>query len=229
MPTLAHIPFFKDAGDLEFARFERFCSWRRFEAGETVFDYEDDSSEVYFIQSGDLRVLIRTAAGREIILADFKAGQFFGELAAIDGAKRTANVTAMTRSELCAMPAETFREILFLSPACCEAVLRLLTRRVRDLDQRLAEHTVLDVRHRLYSELLRLSAPRAGHPVERVVSPPPYHHVVAARIGCRREQVTRELSTLAAEGLIEKNRGGLVLLKPKLLESRIVAALNTAD
>ena len=229
MQTLAQIPFFKDAGELDFARFDRCCAWRRYDEGEIVIDYEDESTEVYFIVSGDVRILIRTAAGKEIILADIKAGQFFGELAAIDGLKRSANVTALTRAELCSMPAATFRDILFQSPICCDKVLRLLAKRVRELDGRLAEHTVLDLRHRLYAELLRLSAPRAGHPGERIVSPPPYHHVFAARIGCRREQVTREFTTMAGEGLVEKTRGGIILLKPGVFEARIAEAMRSGD
>jgi len=58
------IPFFKDVSDLDFEKFERRCLWRRFEEGETVVDYEDESSDVYFIIAGDVRVLIRTPAGK---------------------------------------------------------------------------------------------------------------------------------------------------------------------
>jgi CRP-like cAMP-binding protein len=226
MQTLAQIPFFKDADDLEFARFDRRCTWKRYDEGEVIIDFEDESSDVYFIISGEVRILIRTASGKEIILAETKAGNFFGELSAIDGAKRSANVTALTRAELCIVNAATFRDILFTSRTCCDKVLRLLASRVRELDTRLAEHTIFDLKHRLYSELLRLSHPRTGHPGERIVTPPPYHHVVAARIGCRREQVTRELSAMSQEGLLEKNRGGLVLLKPQTLEARIAQAMR---
>ena len=229
MQTLAQIPFFKDANDLDFTKFDRRCNWKRFEEGEVIIDYEDDSSDVYFIITGEVRVLIRTASGKEIILAETKAGQYFGELAGIDGAKRTANVTALTRAELCIVPSTVFREILFTSRSCCDKVLRLLTSRVRELDARLAEHSIFDLKHRLYSELLRLSAPRGGHAEERIVSPPPFHHVLAARIGCRREQITRELSTLAGEGLIEKSRGGLILLKPQTLRARIMHAMQNED
>ena len=85
---------------------------------------------------------------------------------------------------------------------------------------------MLDLRHRLYSELLRLSIVRGGVTAERIVTPPPYHHVLAARIGCRREQVTREFTAMAAEGLIERTRGALVLLRPDLLQARVAAALR---
>ena len=229
MQSLTQIPFFKDVSDLDLAPFDRRCAWKKFEEGEVVVDFEDYSSDVYFIIAGELRILIRTAAGKEIILADARAGQFIGELSAIDGDRRSANVSALTRAELCIMPAAAFREILFASRQACDKVLRLLSRRVRDLDTRLAEHTILDLRHRLYAELLRMSQARTGHAGERIVSPPPFHHVLAARIGCRREQVTREISALTAEGLMDETRGGLVILRPHVLEERIAQALRDED
>jgi CRP-like cAMP-binding protein len=226
MQSLARVPFFRDVTGIDLDRLGRRCSWKRYDEGEVVVDYEDLSSDVYFILSGEVRVLIRTAAGKEIILGEMRTGQFFGELAAIDGVKRSANVTALNRTELCIMPATVFMESVLTSPIACERVLRLLTGRVRELNSRLAEHSIFDLRHRLYSELLRLSQPRAGHVGERVVSPPPFHHVLAARIGCRREQVTRELSTLTNEKLVEKNRGALVILKPTVLEQRLSEAMR---
>ena len=229
MQTLAEIAFFRDGADTEFERFDRRCAWKRYEDGEVIVDYEDASTDVYFIISGEVRVLIRTAAGKEIILGELRNGQFFGELAAIDSVKRSANVTALTRADLCIMPATVFREIVFASSVVCEKVLRLLAGRVRELNARLAEHSIFDLKHRLYSELLRLSQPRSGHPGQRVVTPPPFHHVIAARIGCRREQVTRELSMLSAEMLVEKTRGALILHKPEVMEMRLQAAMREED
>ena len=226
MQTLSRIPFFKDSTDIDLGKFDRRCTWKKFDDGEVVVDYEDESSDVYFIISGEVRILIRTAAGKEVILAEMKAGQFFGELSAIDNVPRSANVTALTRSELCIMPPAVFLDIIYSSRAACEKVLRLLTARVREGNARLTEHSVYDLKHRLYAELLRLSAPRPGHEGQRAVSPPPFHHVLAARIGCRREQVTRELSSLTSEGLMEKTRGALVLKKPKVLQERLAEAMR---
>lgn len=124
------------------------------------------------------------------------------------------------------MAAPVFQEIVFSAPTVAGRVFRLLTGRVRELDARLMEQTVLDLRHRLYSELLRLSVPRQGSETERVVTPPPFHHVLAARIGCRREQVTREFTAMDGEGLIERKRGALVLKRPDLLHARVQAALR---
>ena len=225
MARLDQVVFLKDAG-IDLSSFETRCRWRRFDTDEILVDFDDVSTDVYFLTSGDVRILIRTQAGKEVILGEMRGGQMFGELAAIDGVSRSANVTALTRGEVCAMPASVFREIVFVAPAIADRLLRLLTKRVRELNARLMEHSVLDLRHRLYSELLRLSVPRAAAGNERVVTPPPYHHVLAARIGCRREQVTREFTTMTQEALIERTRGALVLKRPDVFERRIAEAMR---
>ncbi len=226
MQNLQRIPFFKDVTDIDVERFERACIWKRVDPGEVIVDFEDQSTDVYFIVSGEVRVLIRTINGKEVILGELRAGDFFGELSAIDSTPRSANVTALTRCDMCAVPAHVFREMMFSSPTIAEKIMRLLVSRIRELNTRLTEHALLDLKHRLYSELLRLSTPRAGHAGERVVTPPPYHHVLAARIGCRREQVTRELSALATEGILERTRGAFVIRRPHVLEERIAEALR---
>ena len=228
MARLDQIAFLKDAG-IDLAPFETRCRWRRFDTDEILVDFDDVSTDVYLILAGDVRILIRTQSGKEVILGEMRGGQMFGELAAIDGVSRSANVTALTRGEVCVMAASVFREIVFAAPAIADRLLRLLTKRVRELNARLMEHSVLDLRHRLYSELLRLSVPRAGAGGagnERVVTPPPYLHVLAARIGCRREQVTREFTTMSQEGLVERTRGALVLKRPDVFEKRIAEAMR---
>ena len=109
MTTSVARPFFKDAG-IDLTPFETRSHWRRFEQDEILVDFDDVSSDVYFLVSGEVRILIRTQAGKEVILGEMRGGQFFGEMAAIDGIKRSANVTALTRGEVCIVPATVFRE-----------------------------------------------------------------------------------------------------------------------
>lgn len=222
---LATIPFFKEPG-IELSAYETRCHWRRFDENEVLVDYDDISTDVYFLVSGEVRILNRSQSGKEVILGEMRGGAFFGELAALDGIGRSANVTALTRGEVCVVPAPTFRQMIFASEPIADRLFRLLAKRVRELNTRLMEHALLDLRHRLYAELLRLSVPRAGGDGERVVTPPPYHHVLAARIGCRREQVTREFTVMAADGLIDRTRGALVIRRPDLLEARVAEALR---
>jgi CRP-like cAMP-binding protein len=224
MARLAAVQLFKGL-DIDLAPFEARSSWRRFDPEEILVDFDDPSTDVYFLLSGDVRVLMRTAAGKEVILDEMKSGELFGELAALDGIKRSANVSALTRGEACVMPALVFREILYANAEVAQRMFCVMASRIRDLNERFMEQTVLDLRHRLYSELLRLSMPR-GATEERVVTPPPFHHILAARIGCRREQVTREFTMMAHEGLIERTRGALVLKQPAVLKERVAEALR---
>jgi CRP-like cAMP-binding protein len=223
--SLERIPFFKDA-DIDLKALETRGRWKKYTEGEILIDFEDETSDVYFIASGDVQILVRTQSGKEIIFCDMHHGQFLGELAAIDGEKRSANVTALTHCDIFIVPAKVFMEVVTHSPTLSHRLLKLLTRRVRDLNWQLVKSTVLDVRHRLYDELIRLSVPRKGSTEQRVVSPPPYHHILASRIGCRREQITRELGDMKKENLLEKTRGSYVLLNPHVLEERINKAFR---
>ena len=226
MARLAGIKLFKGL-DIDLERFESRANWRRFDPEEVLVDFDEPSTDVYFLLSGEVRVLMRTASGKEVILYEMKPGDLFGELAALDGVPRSANVTALTRGEACVMPASVFKELLFSHQSVAERLFCLMASRIRELNARFMEQTVLDLRHRLYSELLRLSSPRQDRSGERVITPPPFHHIVAARIGCRREQITREFTMLTQEGLIERTRGALILRQPDVLKARVAEALQT--
>jgi DNA-binding MarR family transcriptional regulator len=83
---------------------------------------------------------------------------------------------------------------------------------------------MLDARHRIYAELLRLSRPEPGKAAQAVVSPPPVHADLAARVSIRRESVARELKALERAGLVEKRRGALVLTDTARLRQMIAEA-----
>ncbi|MBZ6077964.1 Crp/Fnr family transcriptional regulator [Microvirga puerhi] len=225
MLRLSSVQLFKDLG-LDLAPYESRAHWHRFDPEEILVDFDDLSTDVYFLLAGEVRVLMRTASGKEVILDEMKSGELFGELAALDGIKRSANVTALTKGEACVMPAPVFRELVFSNTKIAERLFCLMASRIRELNARFVEQTVLDLRHRLYSELLRLSIPRSDHQGERVITPPPFHHIMAARIGCRREQVTREFTMMSHEGLIERTRGALILRQPEVLKARVAEALR---
>ncbi|CAM5771767.1 cyclic nucleotide-binding protein [Labrys miyagiensis] len=171
--TLSQIPLFQALGEATIKAFDGRVRWAKFEENELVVDYDDNSNDVYFLISGKVRVLYRTITGKEVILAELGGGQFFGELSAIDGVGRSANVTALNRSQMCIISGPIFMELITTNPPVCKQILTLLASRVRALNTKLAEHSFLQTKHRLYAELIRLSQPRAGHAGQRVLSPLP--------------------------------------------------------
>lgn len=225
-PSLAELAFFRGADPAVLAKLGAAARWRTVEPGQVVVDEDEPSTDIFFVAAGAVRVQLRAASGREVLLNEFGPGEFFGELAAIDGASRAANVTAVTRSRLCIIPAQAFLDFIFATPAACHALLRTLAAKLRLQTERTLEREALPVRLRLFSELLRLSRPRAGVPTERVVSPPPPHHELAARIGARREVVSRELSEMTREGWLARDRRAIRILRVAEMQRLVAAELR---
>lgn len=226
MDKISNIPLFATLDDKAAKDLAARASWTNYEANELIIDYGESSSEVRFVISGKVRILLRTPTGKEVILDEIGPGEYFGEMAAVDGSSRSANVTALEPSRVCIISANTFLGLMRSNGDIALKIARLLSARVRMLNHRLGEHTFLTTRQRLCAELIRQSRPRASSPIERVVSPPPLQKDLADRIGTQREVVTRELSALKKLGLVDSTRGGLVLLKPDGLNSIISDALG---
>lgn len=190
------------------------CSFVEHEPDAVIVDHQDPSTDVRFVLAGDVRVVMRVAEGREYILNDAGPGDFFGELSAIDGGGRSASVVAVTRAQTCSMPARVFREAIDADPAMRWAILERLALLVRRLSEKVTEYSFLQAKHRIYSELLRMSVPRHGSDGksdERVVSPPPVQRELADRIASRREVVSRVLSELERAGTVTRTRGALII------------------
>jgi CRP/FNR family cyclic AMP-dependent transcriptional regulator len=225
--SLVRLPFFHGADPAIMARAAPLARWISVEANRLVVDFGDDDNDVFLVVNGALRVLIRTPLGQEMILCDVGPGDVFGEVAAIDGTDRSASVVALRETRLCRLPAAAFLDIALHAPEVGTRLLRTLTMRLRREDERLFELTALPVRERLAAELLRLSRPRSDG--SRVISPPPPQHVIAARIGARRETVSLSLRSLSERNLVEVSARAIGLPRPDDLRAWIDARLNATQ
>jgi CRP/FNR family transcriptional regulator, cyclic AMP receptor protein len=222
--TLARIGLFRSLDAATIDELDTQCTWCRAERNHWIIDYQDTSNDVFFVVSGTLQVKIQSVSGREVLLREINAGEYFGEIAAIDNKPRSSGIVAVTDVIYARMPAPVFRKAVHAYPDVCDQLLELLAGYVRTMSNRVNEFTTLDARHRIYAELLRLSRPEAGKPKQAVVSPPPVHSDLAARVSIRRESVTRELKALERAGLIAKRRGALVLNDTERLRRMIEEA-----
>jgi flavin reductase (DIM6/NTAB) family NADH-FMN oxidoreductase RutF len=100
---------------------------RTFEAGELVVREGDPGDELYVILEGEAR-----AERKGNTLATFEAGEFFGEIAVIDGRARSADVVAAGRLRTLAIPREVIRAALEREPRAGWAMLEMLASRLRD-------------------------------------------------------------------------------------------------
>lgn len=218
--SLTALPFFDGLPPEVAQRYAARAQWLNAEPDQLLLDFDDPSDDVFFVHTGTVRVALRTAGGRELILDDIHAGHFFGEMAAVDGAPRSASVVALHRSLICRMSGPAFMALLAEVPALGRRLMQVLVHRVREINGRMLELTTLDIRHRLYAELLRAAGPaQAGG--ARLISPPPVQQIIANRIGARREAVSREVARLLRAGVLARGRGALIIRQPAMLEQAL--------
>lgn len=190
------------------------CVWRRVSGGDWVVDEQSEGRDVHFVVSGHVHI-VAGSSDRTTILGDLRDGQHIGEVAAIDGNPGKVGLRAVADSIVARMSPAVFLEAVHDYPSVCDGLLATLAHSVRFLAKRADEHTHLSASERLSAELLRLSRTSAAGRL--VVSPPPTHAELAARIGTNREAVTRSLKALELEGAIARTRSAIVIFDPDAL------------
>ena len=221
--TLAKIDLFRSLSPEEIRILNSRCIWRRAKPKEWILEYRDDGKEVFFLTSGSVRVMIQSVGGRETILRDIYAGDFFGEVAAIDGQTRSDGILALTEATIARMRPSTFVETITGNPGLIKELLIRMAAQTRTLANRIREFNAMGIRERLLTTLLRLSQPQDG--MHALLSPAPSHGHLAGLVGTRRDSISKELRLMRKAGLIEARRGALFL--PDV--QRIMREINPSD
>ncbi len=203
----------------------RQCRWRRFPAGQRVISREAPDQDVYLIVSGRVRVTSYSAAGRQVTFRDIPAGDWFGDFAAIDGLSRSADVVALDDALVASMGPAVFRDLLHEQPVVRDRMLRRLVTSVRELTERVFDLSTLGVQNRVHAEVLRLARQAGVKANVARIDPAPKHSEIASQVSTYREQVTRELSAMAKQGLVERAGRALVIPDVARLE-KIVAEVR---
>lgn len=179
--------------------------------GEIVISHLDQDRDVFFVLEGRVRATLYSKGGREVDYRDIGPGDLFGEMAAIDGAPRSATVEALEPARLGRLPEAAFRALVASHPQLSWVLLQHLSAQVRRLTERVFEFSTLLVRDRLIRELLRLAQAAGVQDGRAEIRPAPTHFELASRISAHREAVSREMSALAKAGLLEKRGGALIV------------------
>lgn len=199
----------------------------RVRKGQVMLAVGLPATDVYLVVEGCLTVSLVSAQGRETVLRSIGPGEIFGELAAIDGEPRSADVVAAQNSSLLVIPGATFIALIERQPVLSLWLARYLAHQVRYLTNRIYELSTMAVGTRLQAELLRLAESpdaKGGASIVRV----PTQSELAARIGTNRETVTRELSLLVRERLVIKEGRRIVIPSVSKLAERIKRYSQTA-
>jgi CRP/FNR family transcriptional regulator, cyclic AMP receptor protein len=194
-----------------FDAISRNCAWRTCIAGQRLIAREDADCDVHFIVSGSVRVTTYSSNGRETSFRELTQGTCFGELGALDGRPRSADVVALAPGLIASMSPAAFRDLLREEWIVNERVLVRLADLARGLVERVLELSTLTVQQRLCTELLRLARAGGGAAGSARIEPIPRHTALAHRVSTYREQITRELSSLTRAGVVARDGTALVV------------------
>jgi CRP/FNR family transcriptional regulator, cyclic AMP receptor protein len=209
--AIARVPLFAKLEERVLAAVASRCRVRSFEPGQHLLHHEDRSDDIFFMVSGRARVVLHSPSGRDVSFRDLVEGEVFGELAALDGGRRSASVVAVAPTQVAIMSRAAFLGLVRAHPPVAESLLRHLVGLIRRYSQRVYELSTLGVEERIRSELLRLAWEHGGDARSAVIRPAPTLAELASLVGTTREAVSREVASLARGGIVERRGRDLAI------------------
>jgi CRP/FNR family transcriptional regulator, cyclic AMP receptor protein len=184
---------------------------------DNVYTYGDNDELVYFIESGQVKLLMLSPEGRECLLAIHTAGDIFGELCLSGLGARLETATAMEETILKQIPCPEFlarlgRDALF------EGFSQYLVVRIADQQQVIANLMRVDSEQRLGKMLLQLARtlgkkdPRSIR-IELMIS----HEELSDMVGATGPRISVFMERFRNLGLIETNEDHFLIIKEQKL------------
>jgi CRP/FNR family transcriptional regulator, cyclic AMP receptor protein len=220
---LKSVPLFADLDEAELERFSHVAVPRAYPAGTRVFHEGDSSDACYIVRDGSFRITREHSDGRAITLATLGPGEIFGELAMLDGDKRSASAEALSDGEVLALPAGDVRSLLARHPEIALKLVAGLVRRLRAANVRLSRQSFQTVPSRvagILAQLSREAQDEDGGPGEEVTIRMNQTDL-AQLAGTSRESVSRFLAELERAGVVRSGRGRVTVLDPPKLRNYI--------
>jgi CRP/FNR family cyclic AMP-dependent transcriptional regulator len=202
LDSLRQVPLFSRVGEGDLENIAALLIERRYPKNSIIVEEGLTGDYMYIIRTGRVKVTKASDDGREKIMDFLEAGAFFGEMALLDHAPRSASVRTLEPSVLAALSRRDFMSLLRQSPDLALSLIQELTRRLRDTDDQATSVSFQRVEDRAKGLFARIARPDGGG--DRRVTPPLTHQQIADMIGTSRETVTRAVKDLKESGWLEQ-------------------------
>jgi CRP/FNR family transcriptional regulator len=218
---LGRVPLFSELSAEELDRVAQVAIPRSYPPDTRVFHEGDPGDACYIVSSGSARVIRQHSDGRVITLATLGPGAIFGELAMLDGERRSASVEAAEATELLALPATDMRTLIREHAEMAEKLIVALTRRLREANERIARQSFQTVPSRVAGVLTQLIAEESAAEGRHGITIRMTQADLAQLAGTSRESVSRFLATLERAGVVQVGRGRVTVVEPRRLRAYI--------
>lgn len=213
-------PFFSVLSEAEIQHLLKHAHTLRVKAGHTIFRREGPGDGLYGVLAGRVAFTVGSAEGKELILNILGRGEFFGEIALLDGRGRTAAAVARDDCELFFIGRAEFLSFVALRPEMMLHIIVMLCGRLRHATDYIENSAFLLLAPRLARQMIDLLN---GQSKDEVATLRISQAELAGMLGASRERVSRQLAAWSNLGVIKQARGRMVVSDRHFLE-RIAGA-----
>lgn len=215
------IPFLSCLNEEEIIILRHLIVERQFARDQVILREEDTPNYLYFIYAGKVKVVQSNADGKEKVIAVHQQGDFFGEMAVLDGRTEPATVVAVEHTRIGLLSREVFHKHFMCNNKILREIILLLCARLRDAWSMARVMSFADAEHRVRA-VLKYMGERFGVPDPQgtVIRFRLTHGAIAAFASLSRETVTRIVKRLEKEGELDARPHRDILLKPAFYEGK---------
>lgn len=215
---LKFVPLFEEFDESELAAVAPLFAERKYRKGAILFHDGEPGHELFVIKCGLVKIY-KVADDKELTLALFRDGDFFGEMALIQPElSRSATAETIEPTTAYVLNREAFRQFLVDSPKLCLKLLEVTAQRLRMANEQIEDLTFLDVRSRIIKNIRRLSVDY-GKPIPGglLIDLRLTHQQIANMAGTVRESVTKVLQELQDNKIISIDQRRIIINDPERL------------
>jgi CRP/FNR family cyclic AMP-dependent transcriptional regulator len=213
------VPLFKSFQPEDSRRIADLLKDHYLKKGDVLFRKGDEGKALYMIIQGKIKISVTSRLGNEVILAMLSDGDFFGEMALLDGLPRSADAVANEDTHLLVLSRSEFLSFIIHNESAAMSILFALSQRLRKADDFLADTCFLNIGSRLAKKLLELGethGQQEGGTTQIKLNLTQTE--LASMVGATRESINKELRKLRDKGLVTKQGRTFLIHNPERLK-----------
>jgi CRP/FNR family transcriptional regulator, cyclic AMP receptor protein len=221
--VLSNFTLFRDLNEQEIEKIVQISISRTWKKNSYVFLQGEPLDNVYFIEDGKVKIYKSDVNGREQIVSILKKGEMFPHVGFFRKGSYPANAEVLEKAMLVTVPIAKFENVLIENPELCIKVFKVLGEKIVDLQNRLEEQILNNTYEQIIKLLIRLGDKHGTKNEDGTITLKNEftNKDLANMIGTTRETVSRTLTKMKKEDLIEMDDDGNMILDPERLMDEI--------
>jgi CRP/FNR family transcriptional regulator, cyclic AMP receptor protein len=221
--VLSNFTLFRDLNDTELLKVTEIAIAREWKKNSLVFLQGDRLENVYFIYDGKIKIYKSDVNGKEQIVAIMKKGEMFPHVGFFRKGDYPAYAEVLEPSTLIAVPISQFENVLIENPELCIKVFKVLGEKIVDLQNRLEEQILNNTYEQIVKLLIRLAQKHGTEQEDGTIllKSEFTNKDLANMIGTTRETISRTLTKMKKDELVEVDEDGNMILDVEILMEEI--------